>query len=257
MPYIFDIFEYTCPVGHRNEFHLAYPVADNGIFDVQRHGPNLPKILPCKECNYALVPANLVSKFPGSYSETDFNKFTEQKYTESAAYHEAAHVVIATEEGIPLKNEGIRIDQKGAGFSHYKTLQSSAAINVGSDLKREKDIRSTMAGYIAQREYYRRFFDDLAYAGSSHDDVHAVKLLNEMYSNAQEFRDAKDKLSKETEGLVRKHWPAIEVLAHDLLPAFRTKLSMISANERGSGYVEDQAHRGADHRGAETTGSGT
>ncbi len=45
--------------------------------------------------------------------------------------------------------------------------------------------------------------------------------------------------------------------AYDLLPAFRTKLSMISANERGSGYVEDQAHRGADHRSAETTGSGT
>jgi CubicO group peptidase (beta-lactamase class C family) len=43
----------------------------------------------------------------------------------------------------------------------------------------------------------------------------------------------------------------------DLIPSFGTKLSMISAKERGSGYVEDQAHRGADHRGAETTGSGT
>lgn len=43
----------------------------------------------------------------------------------------------------------------------------------------------------------------------------------------------------------------------DVLPSFRTKLSMISAKERGSGYVEEQAHRGADHRGAEATGSGT
>jgi hypothetical protein len=43
----------------------------------------------------------------------------------------------------------------------------------------------------------------------------------------------------------------------DLIPSFGTKLSMISAKERGSGYVEEQAHRGADHRGAETTGSGT
>ena len=42
----------------------------------------------------------------------------------------------------------------------------------------------------------------------------------------------------------------------DLLPIFRTKLSMISAKERGSGYVEEQSHRGADDRGAETTGSG-
>ena len=120
-------------------------------------------------------------------------------------------------EEIPLKNEGIRIDQKGSGFSHYKTLQPSGAVNVGSDLKREKDIRSTMAGYIAQREYYRRFFDDLAYAGSSHDDVHVVKLLDEMYSNTQEHLDAKSKLSKETEELVREHWHAIEVLAQTLL----------------------------------------
>jgi putative transposase len=34
----------------------------------------------------------------------------------------------------------------------------------------------------------------------------------------------------------------------DLLPIFRTKLSMISAKERGSGYVEEQSHRGADDR---------
>src|SRR5215472_17340357 len=40
----------------------------------------------------------------------------------------------------------------------------------------------------------------------------------------------------------------------DLIPVFGTKLSMISANERGSGYVEEQAHGGADDRGAETTG---
>jgi DNA-binding NarL/FixJ family response regulator len=43
----------------------------------------------------------------------------------------------------------------------------------------------------------------------------------------------------------------------DLVPVFGTKLSMISAKERGSGYVEDQAHRGADYRSVETTGGGT
>src|SRR5271157_2003729 len=42
----------------------------------------------------------------------------------------------------------------------------------------------------------------------------------------------------------------------DLLPIFRTKLSMISAKERGSGYVEEQSHRGADDRSAEATGGG-
>jgi hypothetical protein len=50
--------------------------------------------------------------------------------------------------------------------------------------------------------------------------------------------------------------PFLRAEAFDLLASFRTKLSMISAKERGSGYVEEQAHRGADHRGAEATGSG-
>ena len=41
-----------------------------------------------------------------------------------------------------------------------------------------------------------------------------------------------------------------------MLPCFRTKLSMISAKERGSGYVEEQAHGSADDRGAEASGGG-
>ncbi len=42
----------------------------------------------------------------------------------------------------------------------------------------------------------------------------------------------------------------------DLIPSFRTKLSMISDDGKRKRYVEEQAHRGADDRGAETTGSG-
>ena len=42
----------------------------------------------------------------------------------------------------------------------------------------------------------------------------------------------------------------------DLLPSFRTKLSMISAKERGREYVEEQAHGSADDRGAEASGGG-
>jgi hypothetical protein len=218
MPFMFDIFEYTCPQGHLNKFHLAYPVAEGCIFDqVQPQTPKLPERLPCTQCNYTLVPANLISKCPGHYSEVDFYKFKDQKYTESAAYHEAAHVVISTVERITLRKDGIRIDQKGAGFSHYKTVQPTGVTNVGSDPEREKDIRSTMAGYIAQKGYYRRFFDYLPPAGSSYDDDHVVNLLNEMYSNRQEFVAAKKNLSKDTEELVGKHWHAIEVLAQVLL----------------------------------------
>ena len=46
--------------------------------------------------------------------------------------------------------------------------------------------------------------------------------------------------------------PRLTCRGDDLLPCFRTKLSMICAKERGRGYVEEQAHGGADDRGAET-----
>jgi hypothetical protein len=42
----------------------------------------------------------------------------------------------------------------------------------------------------------------------------------------------------------------------DLLPAFLTGLSMISA-ERGTGTSEDQALASGEYQGSETTGSGT
>src|SRR2546423_15135772 len=41
----------------------------------------------------------------------------------------------------------------------------------------------------------------------------------------------------------------------DLIPSFRTKLSMIFAKERGRRYVEEQAHGSADDRCAEASGS--
>ncbi len=42
-----------------------------------------------------------------------------------------------------------------------------------------------------------------------------------------------------------------ELVNGDLLPSFRTKLSMISAKERGRVYVEESAHGSEDDRGAE------
>lgn len=41
---------------------------------------------------------------------------------------------------------------------------------------------------------------------------------------------------------------------HDLLPSFRTKLSMISRCGKGEEYVEESGKRGADDRRTEATG---
>lgn len=48
-----------------------------------------------------------------------------------------------------------------------------------------------------------------------------------------------------------------EALGIDLIPSFRTKLSMIFAKERGKVYVEKQTHGSADDRGAEASGGRT
>jgi hypothetical protein len=122
MPYICERFEYTCPKNHRNESDFAYAVTEGDMFSNEPERPRLPEMLPCSGCNYKLVAASLVPILRLNYSESDFGRFQEAKYTESSAYHEAGHVVIAAVEKIPLRKDCIRIDQKGAGYSHYKTM---------------------------------------------------------------------------------------------------------------------------------------
>jgi hypothetical protein len=120
-------------------------------------------------------------------------------------------------EGIPLNAQGIRIDQRGNGFSHYKTIKLSGATNVGSDREREKAIRSTQAGFIAQERFYLGHFAKLPYAGSSSDTDYINGLLEEMHSDREACEDAKAKLGEETRQRVEQDWQVIEALAQALL----------------------------------------
>lgn len=217
MPYVSEWFEYKCEQNHHNKFRIAYPTTGDGIFGYEPTQPKLPEVLPCSGCNYKLVRANLKSISKGDYSEVDFYKFQESTYAESSAYHEAGHVVVGAVEKIPLRKDGIRIDQKGAGYSHYKTLLLSGASNIGSDPRRESAIRSTQAGYFAQEQYYRRFFNHLPPSGSSEDEKYINGLLEEMYSDRDQFLDSKSRLAAETQHLVQRYWQAIEAVAQTLL----------------------------------------
>jgi hypothetical protein len=174
-------------------------------------------MLPCLGCNYNLVPASLVLQLHCDYTELDFGKFQDAKYVESCAYHEAGHAVIAAAQQIPLKAGGICIDQKGSGFSHYQVRKLIGCTSVGPDPEREKVIRPTQAGYIAQEKFYLRFFDRLPPSGSSHDADYIRGLLEEMYSGRNDFFDAMNKLAGETRQLVEERWHAIEALARTLL----------------------------------------
>lgn len=247
MPYFFERFEYKCTQGHRNPFDFTYFASETAdvLFD-ESELMRLPDKLPCSGCKYKLVPASLVRLAHGISSEVDFYKFREDKYVESAAYHEAGHITIAAAQQIPLKERGIRIDQKGSGVSNYKVAKPNGTANAGPDAKREKTIQSTQAGYIAQAKYYLRFFDRLPESGSSSDTDGINGLVEEMYSDRNACEDAKAKLFKEAEQLVEQHWQAIEALAQTLLKKEWTSQAPPSGERRWSTQLREKKMDGSE-----------
>src|SRR5439155_12239199 len=76
--------------------------------------------------------------------------------------------------------------------------------------------------------------------------------------DAQQFRMSRANLNwREADHAYERERESLQCFLVDLIPSFRTKLSMISSKERGKVHVEEQSHRGADDRGAQTTGSWT
>jgi hypothetical protein len=208
MSYSYELFDYICPNGHRNQFEFL-------------HAPSTqlapPQMLPCSGCNYQLIPVTVSQPLLCNFKDNDAKDFTKRKYVESCAYHEAGHVVIGSVGRIPLRKQGICIDQKGAGYSHYKTMRLTGVKNVGRDPRRDKAIRSTQAGYLSQEKYYLRFFKQLPPSGSSNDTNYVNGLLDEMYDSRQQFFEEKDRLAAETQQLVNQHWQAIEAIAQTLI----------------------------------------
>lgn len=134
------------------------------------------------------------------------------QYVESCAYHESAHIVIAAVQGLPLKQRGLRIDQMGCGLACYHFKTPDGLKELGENKEREKTIRATNAGYIAQCKFY----PGCPYSGACHDRDHAMLLLDEMYSDRRIWFDARDQLNKETGELIDKHWDAISRMAQTL-----------------------------------------
>jgi len=235
--YLYLSLEYTCLKQHRNTFDfLRFPDAQSA----------LPRTLPCADCNYEMVQANLVEQFRCDFSEAEFSNYKEQKYAESAAYHEAGHVVIAAVEQSPLKNNGIRIDQKGNGFSHFATVQPTGVSNVGADPLRESAVRSTRAGFAAQERFFLRYFKILSSQGAGSDERYIEKLLYEMYSDTSVVLNQKIKLYGETAALVDNHWPPIEALARKLWIKTWTNPAPASGERRWSQQLLEKKMDGSE-----------
>jgi hypothetical protein len=132
-------------------------------------------------------------------------------YVESCAYHEAGHIVIAAVQAIPLRQRGIRIDEVGNGLACYHFRVPDGSSNLGRNEEREKTIRATKAGYLAQKKFYPE-----CRPASAHFDVDAVrKLLDEMYPGSASF-DAHTRLHAEAITLIEEHWDAIKATGEAL-----------------------------------------
>jgi hypothetical protein len=141
----------------------------------------------------------------------------DERYVEGAAYHEAAHAVIAAVQGMILRPQGIRIDRVGAGLTVYCHKTPDGSSNLGRDPERERTIISTAAGFFA----HERFYIDanhcrLPASGASDDLDLIVALLKEMYSERRQQDEAQERLMKDSERLVTSHWKAIELVATEL-----------------------------------------
>jgi hypothetical protein len=231
MTYSYELFEYTCQGGHKNQFEFL-------------HAPDaqaaLPQMLPCSDCNYKLIPVSLTQPLQCNFTDNDARDFCKRKYVESCAYHEAGHVVIGAVGRIPLRKQGIRVDQEGMGYSHYKTMKVTGVRHVGRDPKREKAIRSTQAGYMSQEKYYLRFFKQLPPSGSFHDTNYINGLLDEMYDSRQQFFDEKNRLAAETQQLVNQHWQAIEAVAQTLIKKTPKSQAPLSGERRWSTQLSEK-----------------
>jgi hypothetical protein len=130
-------------------------------------------------------------------------------YTRSAAHHEAAHMVIAAVQRIPLTEKGIHLDRWGNGVAHYCDRKPDGSTNVGPEPEREKTIIATFAGCIAQNR-----IRPCSESGAFYDINQVNALLGEMYPDSSpSWWSARATLCRESERLVEVHWAAIESVA--------------------------------------------
>jgi hypothetical protein len=136
---------------------------------------------------------------------------------ESAARHEAGHIVIAAVQGLKLRPEGLMVDSGGRGLARYCTQPDE------SDPSREAVILATFAGFLAEKRFCEEHahpFPEAMGILLSPDWVEARKLirkLSDQYFSNENMTLVQSRLENRSKLLVEHHWRAIEGLATALL----------------------------------------
>lgn len=142
------------------------------------------------------------------------------KYSESAAYHEAAHYVLCVAQDIPVLELGLRIDSRGSGVSHICCRSTEHEINSSEDRQEaEKSIILLSAGHLAQLKFFPELenMPEVTEIARRKDQIQICALLDQIYGHRCEgWVSAKHKLELMSNSLVEENWSAIETLAKKL-----------------------------------------
>jgi len=126
----------------------------------------------------------------------------------AAAYHEAAHIVIASAVGLPISPKGISIDGFANGLAHFKGATSGTKVAAEEV---DKVVISMLAGGIVH--------------GGVHGNVeHAIirderrikEIMDEHIANPEARKTKREELETRASELASKHWQAIEAVAEAL-----------------------------------------
>jgi hypothetical protein len=133
----------------------------------------------------------------------------------SAAHYEAAHAVVAVSLGLPLQDSGLHIDTVDAGIAFNLHRKPGDSNNTPSGIQeRERSIAMIKVGYSANL----KLFPGTPATVAADDRKEEVALLDEMYApGGQQWVDADNRLTAESESLVDKHLDTIRALAQAVL----------------------------------------
>jgi hypothetical protein len=137
------------------------------------------------------------------------------KQVESAAYHEAGHIVAAVLQAMPLRETGVHVDLYGHGCADYFQKVPEDVDTTDLD-NRERKL--TMIALFAAHMAQLKFYPDCESDGWVNDLARIRIFAGQIYPNDPLAQlEVQQQMRQRASKLVDKHWPLIEELAKTLL----------------------------------------
>jgi hypothetical protein len=137
------------------------------------------------------------------------------KQIESAAYHEAGHIIAAVVQAMPIRASGMYVDLSGCGVANYFDRPESDLEMTALDMiERKRTIIALYSAHPAQL----RFYPEVEKSGWMKDLVRIGTLSRQLHPTDEDAQIAvRKELLNRAERLVDKFWPIVEELATALL----------------------------------------